>query len=101
MARLPFPTQKVSRRKSVDTQTRHALKQDKFVEATQTGLSWIDTNRSQVLRAGIAAVVLLAALIGGTGYYQHRSAEASVALGKALEIYGSPPRPPGAPRSPP
>jgi hypothetical protein len=81
----------------VDTQTRHALKQDKFVQATTTGLSWIELHRGTVIRAGIALVVILAAAIGGAVYYQHRSNEAAVALGAALEIYNSPLRQPGEP----
>jgi predicted negative regulator of RcsB-dependent stress response len=81
----------------VDSQTRHALKQDKFVAATQTGLSWIEIHRGQVIRAGIAAVLILAGIIGGAFYYEHQTAAASVALGQALEIYNSPLRQPGEP----
>jgi predicted negative regulator of RcsB-dependent stress response len=81
----------------VDTQTRHALKQDKFVQATTSGLSWIEMNRSQVIRASIAAAVVLALLIGGAAFYEHRSNQASLALGAALEIYNSPLRQPGEP----
>ncbi len=81
----------------MDTQTRHALKQDKFVQATTTSLSWVDLHRPEVIRASIAVVVVLAALIGGAIYYQHRSAQASVALGQALEIYNSPLRQLGEP----
>ncbi len=81
----------------MDTQTRHALKQDKFVQTTVTGLSWIELHRGTVIRAGIALIVLVAAAIGGTVYFQHRSNEAAVALGSALEIYNSPLRQPGEP----
>ncbi len=81
----------------MDSQTRHALKEDKFVYATTTGLSWIEVHRAQVIRASIAAVVVLAAIVGGIVLYQHRSAEASVALGQALEIYNAPLRQPGEP----
>lgn len=81
----------------MDTQTRHALKQDKFVQATTSGLSWIEMNRSQVIRASIAAAVVLALLIGGAAFYEHRSNQASLALGAALEIYNSPLRQPGEP----
>ncbi len=81
----------------MDSQTRHALKQDKFVNATQTGLSWIEIHRAQVIRASIALVVVLAAIIGGGIYYEHQAAAASVALGQALEIYSSSLRQPGEP----
>lgn len=81
----------------MDSQTRHALKEDKFVYATTTGLSWIEVHRSQVIRGSIATVVVLAALIVGIVSYEHRSAEASVALGQALEIYNTALRQPGEP----
>jgi len=81
----------------VDSQTRHALKQDKFVQATTTGLSWIEIHRAEVIRATIAAVVVLAAAVGGIIFYQHRTAQASIALGQALEIYNSPLWQPGEP----
>jgi predicted negative regulator of RcsB-dependent stress response len=81
----------------VDSQTRHALKEDKFVYATTTGLSWIEVHRAQVIRASIAAVVVVAALVGGIVTYEHRAAQASIALGQALEIYNTALRQPGEP----
>ncbi len=81
----------------MDSQTRHALKQDKLVTATQTGLSWIEINRAQVIRASIGVVVLLAAIIGASIYYQHQTTAAQVALGQALEVYNSSLRQPGEP----
>jgi len=81
----------------LDSQTRHALKQDKFVTATQTGLSWIEIHRAEVIRASIGVVVLVAAIIGGGIYYQHQTGAAQVALGQALEVYNSSLRQPGEP----
>ncbi len=81
----------------MDSQTRHALKEDKFVYATTTGLSWLEVHRAQVVRASIAAAVILAALIGGIVSYERRSTEASIALGQALEIYNTALRQPGEP----
>ncbi|HZD49697.1 MAG TPA: coatomer subunit epsilon, partial [Silvibacterium sp.] len=81
----------------MDTQARHALKQDKFVQATASGLSWIELHRSQVIRASVIGVVILAAIIGSAAFYKHRTAQASLALGQALEIYNSPLRQPGEP----
>src|ERR1700722_15773360 len=34
----------------VDTQTRHALKGDKFAQATKTSVNWVSGHRSNVLR---------------------------------------------------
>ncbi len=81
----------------MDSQTRHALKQDKFAAATQTGLSWIEIHRAQVIRASVAAVVVLAAIIAGGVFYQRQSAAAAVALGQALEVYNASLRQPGEP----
>lgn len=81
----------------MDSQTRHALKEDKFVYATTSGLSWIEVHRAEVIRASIATVVALAVLMGGIVSYEHRSTEASVALGQALEIYNTALRQPGEP----
>ena len=46
----------------MDTQTRHALKGDKFAQATKTSVSWVSGHRSGVVRWAVsivAAVVLL------------------------------------------
>ena len=40
----------------MDTQTRHALKQDKFVTATTSGLEWIGEHRSRVIAWSVGAV---------------------------------------------
>ena len=45
----------------MDTQTRHALKKDKFAQATASSVSWVSGHRSGVLRWAIVAVVVLAA----------------------------------------
>lgn len=84
----------------VDTQTRHALKQDSFVQATTSGLGWVQEHRANVIRLSIAVVVLLAIVIGGTAFYNQRSNEAKIAFGQALEIYTTPLQQPGAPPDP-
>ncbi len=81
----------------MDSQTRHALKQDKFVLATQTSASWVGEHRSSVVRYSIALVVVLAILIGGVVFYNQRSEAAETALGAALDIYSAPLAQPGAP----
>lgn len=81
----------------MDTQTRHALKGDKFVQATQSGVSWVSGHRSGVARlaVAIAAVVLLVA--AGLIFWNVRSSAADTALGAALDTYTSPLAEPGAP----
>lgn len=74
----------------MDTQTRHALKEDKFVAATQQGISWIDEHRSKVISASVAIVVALAVVIGGVIFYQNREVAASEAFGQAMGAYNAP-----------
>jgi len=71
----------------VDTQTRHALKNDKFAQATASSVSWVSGHRSGVVRVVIAAVVLLALVIGAIVFYNVRSSAADSALGGALDVY--------------
>jgi len=81
----------------VDSQTRHALKQDKFVRATQSSAGWVGEHRSSVIRFSIAVVVVLALAIAGLVYYNQRSEAAETALGSALDVYTSQLAQPGAP----
>jgi tetratricopeptide (TPR) repeat protein len=81
----------------VDSQTRHALKQDKFVQTTQSGVSWVGEHRSTVIRYSIAVVVVLALAVAGLVYYTQRSAAAETALGAAMDVYGSQLAQPGVP----
>jgi tetratricopeptide (TPR) repeat protein len=81
----------------VDSQTRHALKQDKFVLATQSSASWVGEHRSSVIRTSIVVVVVLAVLITGAIVYNQRSDAAESALGAALDVYSAQLAQPGAP----
>ena len=46
----------------MDSQTRHALKQDKFVMTTQSGVSWVGDHRSTVIRYSVAIVAVVIAV---------------------------------------
>jgi len=81
----------------VDTQTRHALKNDKFAQATASSVSWVGDHRSNVIRWAIVAVVVLAVVIGGAIFWNVRTDAADAALGTALDTYDSPLAQPGAP----
>ena len=81
----------------MDSQTRHALKQDKFVQTTQSGVSWVGEHRSTVIRYSVAIVVVLALVIGGAIFYNQRSEAAASALGSALDAYSSQLAQPGQP----
>jgi tetratricopeptide (TPR) repeat protein len=79
----------------VDSQTRHALKQDKFVNATQNSATWVGEHRSSVLRFSIAGVVVLGLIIAAIVVYTSRSEAAETALGAALDVYSAQLVPPG------
>lgn len=81
----------------MDTQTRHALKGDKFAQATKTSVSWLSGHRSGVVRWAIAGAVLLILCLGAAIFWNVRSAAADAALGAALDTYSSPLAQPGAP----
>jgi len=73
----------------VDTQTRHALKKDTFAQATATSVGWLSGHRSGVIRWAIAAVVVIALVVGGVVFLQFRTTAADIALGAALDTYGA------------
>ncbi len=84
----------------MDTQTRHALKQDRLVEATKTSFDWFQENRSRIITASIAAVICLAIVVAGLVLYGKRSAAAELAFGEAMDTYNTPLAQPGQPPTP-
>ncbi len=81
----------------MDTQTRHALKGDKFVQATQSGVSWVSGHRSGVARLAVAVAAVVLLVAAGLIFWNVRSSAADTALGSALDTYTSPLAEPGAP----
>lgn len=84
----------------MDTQTRRALKGDKFAQAAVSSASWIGENKSSIVRWSITVGTILVLVVGGGIYWSVRSSAASVALDAALDVYTSPLAPPGAPPEP-
>jgi tetratricopeptide (TPR) repeat protein len=84
----------------LDTQTRHALKQDRFVEATASSLGWLQVHRTNVIRVAVAIIVAAALIVTGVVVYNSRSASARKAFGEAMDIYQTPLRQPGQPATP-
>jgi tetratricopeptide (TPR) repeat protein len=84
----------------VDTQTRHALKQDNLVQVTQTGFDWLQENRSRVIRIGSAALAAIAVLTLGLAVYSQRATAANLGLGEALDTYTATLAQPGQPPAP-
>jgi len=81
----------------VDTQTRHALKGDKFAQATKTSVTWLSGHRTNVVRWAIGAAAVLVVGIGFLVFWNMQQSAAEQALGKALDIYTAPLALPGAP----
>lgn len=84
----------------MDTQTRHALKQDGFVEATTTSIDWLQSNRGNVIKIGAVVLVVIALIVTGAIVYNNRSEQAEIAFGKAMDIYNTPLKQPGEPAIP-
>jgi tetratricopeptide (TPR) repeat protein len=84
----------------LDTQTRRALKQDRFVEATASGIGWLQLHRTHAIRFAIAIVIIVALIVTGAVVYHTRSNNAEIAFGKAMDIYTTPLRQPGQPVAP-
>ena len=86
------------KRNPVDTQTRHALKGDKFVHATASSVSWLSGHRSGVVRWVISAAVVIVLIVGAVVFWSMRSSAAETALGAAMDTYSAPLAIPGAPK---
>jgi predicted negative regulator of RcsB-dependent stress response len=84
----------------VDTQTRHALKQDKFVNATTSGLEWVGDHRANVIRFSIAVVLVIGVIVAGIVVYQQRTAAANQLFGQAMDVYQTPLAHPNQPAEP-
>jgi predicted negative regulator of RcsB-dependent stress response len=73
----------------VDTQTRHALKGDKFAQATKTSVTWLSGHRSGVMRWIISAAVVVLLGAGLLIFWNIKATAANAALGAALDTYGA------------
>ncbi len=84
----------------VDTQTRHALKQDKFVNVTTSGLEWVGEHRGNVIAWSVGVVLAIAVIVASIFIYQKRDTAASLILGQAMDIYETPITQPNVPAEP-
>jgi tetratricopeptide (TPR) repeat protein len=73
------------------------LKKDKFAQATASSVSWVSSNRADVVKWSIVAVVALLVVVGGLVAWTLESSAADKALGVALDTYDAPLAQPGAP----
>ncbi|MGA7343277.1 MAG: coatomer subunit epsilon [Terracidiphilus sp.] len=81
----------------MDTQTRHALKKDKFAQAAASSASWLSGHRSGVLQWVISAGAVLVLVIAALVYWTVRASAADLALGGAVDVYNAPLLEPGEP----
>lgn len=81
----------------MDTQTRHALKGDKFAQATKTSVTWLSGHRSGLVRWAVTFAVAVVLVFGAVIFWSVRSSAANTALGAALDTYSAPLAEPGAP----
>jgi tetratricopeptide (TPR) repeat protein len=81
----------------VDTQTRHALKHDRFVDSTNATLDWASDNRGTLIRYGIIAFAVIALIVAAIWTYTVRQHNAQNLLGQGLSIYETPLSVPGEP----
>ena len=81
----------------MDTQTRHALKKDKFAQAAADSASWVSGHRSGVLRWVIVGGAALILTVGALIFWSLRSTAADTALGAAMDTYTAPLAQPGLP----
>lgn len=79
------------------TETRHALKHDKFAQAAASGASWLSENRPSVVRWTITIVVALVVVVGGAVLFALRTTAADRELGAAMDAFGTALAAPGAP----
>lgn len=79
------------------TETRHALKQDKFAQAAASSASWITEHRPGVVRWAITILVVAVVVVGSAVLWTMRSAAADTALGAAMDLYNTALAAPGAP----
>jgi len=79
----------------VDQQTRQALKHDQFVDTAQHGLDWATDNRRSLMIAGSIVAALIVVIAIGAFIFNHRSDQAEIAFGAAMQAYQTPLATPG------
>jgi TolA-binding protein len=88
----------------VRAETRHQLKQDAFsrvtIDAAEKTAHWTVEHRSTLLISAVAAIIVLAAVIGGYFYLSAQDEKASFDLSKAVRTMETPLRPAGTPEQP-
>jgi len=88
----------------VRAETRHQLKQDAFsrvtIGAAEKTAHWSVEHRNTLAIAGLAVVVIAAAVLGGWYYLSAQDEKASFELAQAVRTLDTPIRPAGVPAQP-
>lgn len=86
----------------MDKLTRKELKTDHFVEEVGHGVEYVSSHKSLLVKAGIAAAVVLAVAIGAYAYLQSQKSSRMDLLNKAYLIHNTPagPAQDGGPKPP-
>ena len=80
--------------------TRRQLKEDKFAKGTQEAVHWASEHQQWLLFAILAVAVVGIAVTVYLIWQSRQSEKANAALGKALQTYVAPVRPPNTPADP-
>ncbi len=85
-------------------ETRHQLKQDRFSQATmdvaEKTVHWSVEHQSNLIVAGVIALVVVALATGGWYYLQQQDQKASVEFTQAIRTLDTPVRPANMPAQP-
>jgi predicted negative regulator of RcsB-dependent stress response len=84
----------------VRSYARHQLKQDAFAASTAETISWAVENRSTLIAAAIVVAAIVAVILGGWAYLNHRDQQAQQQLASTLQKFNQPIRPAGMPANP-
>jgi TolA-binding protein len=82
-------------------EVRHQLKQDRFskvtFEAAEKTVHWSVAHRNRLMLAGLAAIVVVAIVLGGWFYLNQQDQKASLELTQAVRTMDTPLRPANTP----
>ncbi len=79
----------------VDQQTKAALKQDNFIEATGTSIHWASENRRSVITTSVVLLAVILIAVASVTIYNRRSEAAATDFGAAMQAYQTPLAAPG------
>ena len=80
--------------------SKRQLKEDRLRSSAADAVHWTEEHRRTLVLGIIAAALIVAAVLGGWAYIQHRNDQASVEVGAALRTLQAPIVTPGQPVAP-